>query len=71
MPERLLEINDALDGVRGVKSEGGSARIAAATSLVGGLGGRIESLNLAFSGTDASATVEMPTTDRPPGNETS
>lgn len=40
MPERLLEINDALDGVRGVKSEGGSARIAAATSLVGGLGGQ-------------------------------
>jgi uncharacterized protein with GYD domain len=43
-----------------VKSEGGSARVAAATSLVEGLGGKIDSFNFAFGGTDAYVTVEMP-----------
>jgi hypothetical protein len=31
MPKYLLEVNYTLDGIKGVKSEGGSARVAAAT----------------------------------------
>jgi uncharacterized protein with GYD domain len=60
MAKYLLEINYTLDGLRGVKSEGGSARVAAATSLVEGLGGKIDSFNFAFGGTDAYVTVGMP-----------
>jgi uncharacterized protein with GYD domain len=45
---------------QGVKSEGGSARLATTTSLVKGLGSKIDSFNFAVSGTDAYVTVEMP-----------
>jgi uncharacterized protein with GYD domain len=60
MAKYLLEINYTLDGLRGVRSEGGSARLAAATALVEGLSGTIESFNFAFGGTDAYVIVEMP-----------
>jgi hypothetical protein len=33
MPKYLLEVNYTLDGIRGVKAHGGSARVAAATVL--------------------------------------
>jgi hypothetical protein len=45
MAKYLLEINYTLDGLRGVSSEGGSARVAAATSLVEGLSATICSFN--------------------------
>ncbi len=54
MPKYLFEITYTLHGVKGVKSEGGSARVAAATALVEGLGGKIDSFSFAFGGTDAS-----------------
>jgi uncharacterized protein with GYD domain len=60
MDRYLLEINCTLDGLTGVKSEGGSARVTAATSLVEGLGGKIDSCNFAFGGTDIYVIVEMP-----------
>src|SRR5664280_191086 len=60
MPKFLLEVNYTLDGVKGLKSEGGSARVAAATALVEGLGGKVESFHFAFGGTDVYVIVDMP-----------
>jgi uncharacterized protein with GYD domain len=60
MPKYLLEVNYTLDGVQGVKSEGGSARVAAAKALIKGLGGRVESFYFAFGGTDVYVIADMP-----------
>ncbi len=60
MPKYLLEVNYTLDGVKGLKAEGGSARVAAATALVESLGGKVESFYFAFGGTDVYVTVDMP-----------
>ena len=56
----LLEANYTLDGVRGLKSEGGSARVAAAMSLIEGLGGKVESFYFAFGGTDVYLIADLP-----------
>jgi hypothetical protein len=53
----LLEIDHIRGGLRGVKSAGGSARVAAATSLVKGLGGKIDPSDVAFGGSDAYVAV--------------
>jgi uncharacterized protein with GYD domain len=60
VPKYLLEIKYSLDGVRGVRAKGGTARLAAATELVEGLGGKIESFHFAFGGVDAYAIVDLP-----------
>lgn len=60
MSKYLLEVNYTLDGIKGLKSEGGSARVAAATELVKGLGGKVESFYFAFGGTDAFVISEFP-----------
>lgn len=60
MPKYLLQVNYTLDGVKGLNAEGGSARLAAATALIEGLGGSIESFYFAFGDTDVYAIVDMP-----------
>jgi uncharacterized protein with GYD domain len=60
MPKYLLEVNYTLDGVRGVRSAGGSARVAAATELIEGLGGTVESFYFAFGGTDVFVIADLP-----------
>lgn len=60
MPKYLLEVNYTLDGTKGLKDEGGSARVAAATALIEGLGGKVESFYFAFGGTDVYVTADMP-----------
>jgi uncharacterized protein with GYD domain len=60
MPKYLLEVNYTLDGVKGVKAKGGSARVAAATELVEGLGGKIESFYFAFGATDVYVVADLP-----------
>lgn len=60
MAKYLLEVNYTDNGVKGLKAEGGSARVAAATALVEGLGGTIESFYFAFGDTDAYLITEMP-----------
>lgn len=62
MPKYLLEVNYTDDGIKGLKAEGGSARVAAATGLIEGLGGKIESFHFAFGDTDAYVIAEMPDT---------
>ena len=60
MPKYLLEVNYTLDGIKGVKAKGGSARVAAATELIEGLGGKIESFHFAFGGTDVYVIADFP-----------
>ncbi|MHB8680861.1 MAG: GYD domain-containing protein [Acidimicrobiales bacterium] len=60
MPKYLLEVNYTLDGIKGVKSQGGSARVAAAKELIEGLGGKLESFHFAFGGTDVYALADFP-----------
>ena len=48
MAKYLLEVTYTLDGVRGLKSEGGTARVAAATEAIEGLGGKINGFYFAF-----------------------
>ena len=60
MAKYLLEVNYTLAGVKGLQSEGGSARVAAATALIEGLGGKIDSFYFAFGGTDVYVVADMP-----------
>ena len=60
MPKYLLEVNYSLEGIRGVKDKGGSARVAAATELIEGLGGKVESFYFAFGGSDVFVIADMP-----------
>jgi uncharacterized protein with GYD domain len=60
MPKYLLEVSYTLDGLRGVKSEGGSARVAAARELVESLGGKLDSFYFAFGDTDVFAVADLP-----------
>jgi len=60
MAKYLLETNYTLEGSRGVKAKGGSARVAAATELVEGLGGKVESFYFAFGGSDVFVIADMP-----------
>ncbi len=60
MPKYLLEVSYTLDGIKGVKSEGGSARVAAATQAIEGLGGKIESFYFAFGDTDVYVVADYP-----------
>jgi uncharacterized protein with GYD domain len=60
MSKYLLEVNYTLDGIKGVKAKGGSARVAAATELIEGLGGKMESFYFAFGGTDVYAIADFP-----------
>lgn len=60
MAKYLLEVNYTVEGIKGVKAEGGSARVAAATELVEGVGGKIESFYFAFGDTDAYVIADFP-----------
>jgi uncharacterized protein with GYD domain len=60
MPKYLLEVSYTLDGIRGLKSDGGSSRVAAATALIEGLGGKVESFYFAFGGADVYLIADMP-----------
>ncbi|MGO8882455.1 MAG: GYD domain-containing protein [Streptosporangiaceae bacterium] len=59
MPKYLLEVNYTAEGVKGLKAEGGSARVSAATQLVESLGGKIESFYFAFGGSDAYVIADL------------
>ncbi|MGC9962794.1 MAG: GYD domain-containing protein [Acidimicrobiales bacterium] len=60
MSKYLLAVNYTLDGIRGLRSEGGSVRVAAATSLVESAGGSLESIYFAFGETDVYVIAEFP-----------
>lgn len=60
MAKFLLEVNYSVDGIKGVQSEGGSARVAAATQLIEAVGGKVESFYFAFGDTDAYVIADVP-----------
>lgn len=60
MSKYLLEVNYTLEGIKGVKEKGGSARLAAATELIEGVGGKVESFYFAFGGTDVFVIADLP-----------
>ena len=60
MPKYLVQVQYTLDGLRGVKSEGGSARVAAATAAIEEQGGKVEAFYFAFGENDAYVVVDMP-----------
>jgi uncharacterized protein with GYD domain len=60
MAKYLLEVSYTLDGIKGLKSEGGSARVAAATEAIEGLGGKIDAFYFAFGDTDVYVVADYP-----------
>jgi uncharacterized protein with GYD domain len=60
VPKYLLEVTYTLDGVKGLRSDGGTARQSAAAGLCESVGGKIESFHFAFGGTDAYVVADFP-----------
>ncbi|MGP8060764.1 MAG: GYD domain-containing protein [Acidimicrobiales bacterium] len=60
MAKYLLEVSYTLEGIKGLKSEGGSARVAAATEAIEGLGGKIDAFYFAFGDTDVFVVADYP-----------
>jgi uncharacterized protein with GYD domain len=60
MAKYLFEVNYTLDGIKGVKAKGASARLEAAKAAVGSVGGSIDAYYFAFGGTDVYAIVDLP-----------
>ncbi len=60
MPKYLVEVKYTLDGIKGLKSEGGSARVSAATAGIEEQGGKVEAFYFAFGDNDAYVIADMP-----------
>jgi len=60
MPKYLLQVSYTLDGIKGLRTEGGSARVAAVTRATEAAGGKVESMYFAFGDHDAYVIVEYP-----------
>jgi uncharacterized protein with GYD domain len=60
MPKYLFEVSYNADGMKGLLKEGGSSRVAQATNMVQGLGGKVELFYHAFGETDAFTIVDVP-----------
>ena len=60
MPKYLLEVSYTLDGIKGVKAKGGSARKKAAEEAVKSVGGSVESFHFAFGESDVYLIADLP-----------
>lgn len=60
MPKYLFEVKYTLDGMKGLKEKGGTARVAASRALVEEVGGTLESFHFAFGGRDAFLIADLP-----------
>jgi uncharacterized protein with GYD domain len=60
MSKFLVEGKYTLEGIRGLKAQGGSARAAALRAAVEELGGTLESFHFAFGGGDVYVIADMP-----------
>lgn len=60
MPKFLVEASYTTEGIKGLNSEGGSARVAATRALIESLGGTLECFYFAFGKTDAFIVVDLP-----------
>ncbi len=60
MPKYLFQASYTPEGVRGLRSAGGTSRREAIASLAEGLGGRLESFYFAFGDNDVHTIVDLP-----------
>ena len=60
MPKYLIQASYTAEGVKGLRSAGGTSRREAIASLTEGLGGRLESFYFAFGDHDVHTVVELP-----------
>jgi uncharacterized protein with GYD domain len=60
MAKYLWKVNYTLDGARGVQKEGAANRHAFIESLIGGLGGHLESFYFAFGDVDVYVIADLP-----------
>ena len=60
MAKYMLQINYTLQGLKGVTSKGGSARLKAATEAAASVGGSIDSFYFAFGDTDVVVIADFP-----------
>jgi uncharacterized protein with GYD domain len=60
VPKYLVEVKYTLDGMKGLKAQGGSARVAASKALIEEVGGSIESFYFAFGDRDAVIIADLP-----------
>ena len=62
MPKYMVRASYSQRGLEGLLREGGSARRAAVTKAVEGLGGKVESMYFALGEEDAFLIVDLPST---------
>jgi uncharacterized protein with GYD domain len=60
MPKYLLQVSYTLEGIRGLKAEGGSARRKAAEGAVESVGGSLESFYFALGDSDVVVIADFP-----------
>jgi uncharacterized protein with GYD domain len=60
MPKYLVEASYTAEGINGLKSEGGSARVSATKALIEKLGGTLECFYFALGDTDAFIVADLP-----------
>jgi uncharacterized protein with GYD domain len=60
VPKFLFEASYTPEGVKGIQSAGGTSRVKAVTDVTESLGGKVESFNFAFGGSDAYVVVDLP-----------
>ena len=60
MAKYLVKASYSVDGVKGIKKDGGSARRAAVQKMIEGLGGRMECFYFTFGEPDAIAIMDVP-----------
>ncbi|WP_028057862.1 GYD domain-containing protein [Candidatus Solirubrobacter pratensis] len=60
MPKYLIEAAYTLEGVKGVRSAGGSARRDAVAKVAESAGGRLETFYFAFGDRDVHTIVDLP-----------
>jgi uncharacterized protein with GYD domain len=60
MPRFLIDASYTSDGVKGVQSGGGTARVEAVTKAVEGLGGRVECFYFAFGDRYVYTVLDLP-----------
>ena len=60
MAKYLVKASYSVEGARGIKKDGGSARRAAVQNMVQGLGGKLECFYFTFGEPDAFAIIDVP-----------
>ena len=64
MAKYLFHGSYTVDGIRGVRREGGTGRVQAVSALAQSVGGSIESFYFAFGGDDFYVVVDLPDNTR-------